>query len=384
MAIDFGAELDDYMKVTAQGRQSRQDQFEKEKFLKQLAIQEEQLNLQKQQNSREELGAPVDRAYKEALTKSSSIQSKYAEKVGPMQLRQQRLENQSKMIDIQNQKMNQGFMKGFFESYLEGGTEGADNFAYSTAGVDPKLAKKVKVSPRDLADVSYNNGQLSVDFRRPNEILKEVLDIQNAENTVKSNDPARKEAIELRKEMLAQDPIKDFIKIRTQVNYVDDFYQKYLNGDLESLVSLDQTLISSLNRTLEPDSVTREAEYLRSVLGSAVFNQLVANFTKLREGGEAIGPQERASIVQAMHLIANGRGKEFNTQIENYRGIAKKQDYDESLIFGEAYRPHVDYDTSAIVKNETNGKPKQVNKGSDSVDEGLIEAAFAPVRKKNG
>lgn len=379
-------EINDFLKVRESGQQAQREAFERQKFLEQLAIQKEQLGLAKKQDAREELGAPIDRSYKEALTKASKIESKYNEKLGPMKLRQQRLESQEKMIDIENQKMNSQFMKSFFEEYLKGGSEQADAYAYKVAGVQPGLAKQVGVSPRDLADVSYSGGKLSVDFRRPNEILKELLDIQNVENQVKGNDPLRKEAIDLRKELISQQPIKEYISARTKMNYIDELYDKYLNGDMKSLVTLDQTLISGLNKMLEPDSVTREAEFLRTTLGSAVYNQLVASFSKLVTGGEKIGPQERAALVQTLHIITNARGNEFNNQIQNYKDIAKAQGYDESLIFGQAYRPHEDYDTSLLVKSAATTQGVQGSmKNQPLLTSDDIEAVIAPSRKaKNG
>jgi len=130
-------------------------------------------------------------------------------------------------------------------------------------------------------------------------------------------------ALQIRGE-ISKDPIvKDFQFIKTNVEQMDTLLEKAKSGDLKGRNFLDQVLITTLQKTIDPPSVVRESEYARTPAGVALMNRLPALMEKVNLGGAGLTMGDREELVQVAKIIADVKGEAYNNQIGQYKELSK-------------------------------------------------------------
>jgi len=159
---------------------------------------------------------------------------------------------------------------------------------------------------------------------------------------------------DLRKEFIGRPEVKEFITIDTQVKSMDSLLNKALTGGKQNQLALDQALITMFNKLTDPQSVVRESEYARTPENLPFMNRLTGAIEKLQKGGAGITNQDRQALVLGAKIIANERGKVFNTTLDDYSEIASQTGLDSGIAtrkmdrFKEYEIPLVQNDDSKI------------------------------------
>ncbi len=86
-----------------------------------------------------------------------------------------------------------------------------------------------------------------------------------------------------------------------------------------------QAVINTFNRSMEPGSVTREAEYLRSTLGQSLFDSFAGRWNALTQGGPGVLEKNLADIVALSERIASETADLSKTNIDMIRGHAEEE-----------------------------------------------------------
>ena len=112
---------------------------------------------------------------------------------------------------------------------------------------------------------------------------------------------------------------------------MDALLQKALSGDVQNKVALDQALITMFNKLTDPNSVVRESEYARTPQNLPMVNRIQGAVQKLTKGGAGLTNKDREALVLGAKIIADERGKTYNTTLQEYGDLAGGYDLDPAL-----------------------------------------------------
>ena len=139
-------------------------------------------------------------------------------------------------------------------------------------------------------------------------------------------------ASKLRQEFINRPEVKEFVTVATNVRSMDSMLNSAIKGNINNRVALDQALITMYNKLTDPNSVVRESEYARTPENLPLFNRFGGALDKLKKGGAGMTNQDRQALVWGAKIIANERGKTFNTTYEDYNMLAREYGIKPELV----------------------------------------------------
>lgn len=161
------------------------------------------------------------------------------------------------------------------------------------------------------------------DFRKDAQSTAPVTNI-----TVQGNRDRTAE-FNLRKEFLALPEIKDYPTIEANSRRALAALKEQGKG---SNVAVDQTIIITLNKMLDPSSVVRESEYARTPQDLALLSKIKGKFDKLASGGAGLTPDERLALNRMITNFSTIASKQYNARAGEYRQLAKDYGFDPSRV----------------------------------------------------
>ena len=129
----------------------------------------------------------------------------------------------------------------------------------------------------------------------------------------------------LRKEFNALQEVKNYKTFSTQFATMSSVMDKI--KDFKSLNPADQALIMEFNKALDPASVVRESEYLRTPASMSILNKASAAASRLMQGG-VLNATERQALMQAATLMKNASKSQYDAVRAQYQDLAKQYGYD--------------------------------------------------------
>ena len=135
----------------------------------------------------------------------------------------------------------------------------------------------------------------------------------------------------LAKEFTAHPVVKTYLEIRPQLGRAKAAIDK-ARTDVGSMNAADQTLITVLNKVLDPSSVVRESEYARTPQGMSLINRLEGKWENLKSGGAGLNIEEREAIFEMVSKLYNVSEKLYKDEVKYYRGIAEDYGFDPDRI----------------------------------------------------
>lgn len=128
---------------------------------------------------------------------------------------------------------------------------------------------------------------------------------------------SRDYAKSMRDEIRLNPTLKDFKEINTKFAQLENSYNMYRNGQIDPGTA-DQALITLFNKMLDPTSVVREGEYIRTEQQQGLFRQIQGGLLKAWNGGAAIDDNARASIVELAREMAGEYNRRAQAELEPY------------------------------------------------------------------
>lgn len=113
---------------------------------------------------------------------------------------------------------------------------------------------------------------------------------------VKSQSGPRDYEMKVRKEFHALPNVKEFLGIKPQYDRMQAALSESKKGG--SLVAVDQALINTFNKMIDPRSVVMVSEYARTARDLSLVNQLKGKMEKLVSGGAGLTSEEREAIAR--------------------------------------------------------------------------------------
>jgi len=162
----------------------------------------------------------------------------------------------------------------------------------------------------------------------------EALGAQGLETTKKGAQERTKLAASLRTEANKSQEIKDFKVVDSNVDRMDTAIARALKNPTGSKVAIDQALVATFNKILDPGSVVRESEFARTAASLGLSQRIQGNLAKLAEGGAGLTPEVRADLVELAKEINNTAREKAQTQIDFFSGEATTAGIDPKRVVG--------------------------------------------------
>tara|TARA_R100000458_G_C8276089_1_gene251292 strand:- start:2481 stop:3443 length:963 start_codon:yes stop_codon:yes gene_type:complete len=158
----------------------------------------------------------------------------------------------------------------------------------------------------------------------------------------KPKDTSFKDIQSLRKEANNDPVIKDSKSINSAVSRMDNVWENYKKNPGESKNALDQALVITFNKMMDPGSVVRESEYARTPQGQSLISRMVGFAEKIKEGGVGLTDKEREEIVKISKQLQEGHNIEVQKIKSFYENEAIEAGLDPTRIFGREQKPKDD------------------------------------------
>lgn len=137
----------------------------------------------------------------------------------------------------------------------------------------------------------------------------------------------------LRKEMMANPYIRDFITVDEQYQRVLEIKEE--NKTNPNKIAVDQALITVLNKMLDPNSVVRPEEYNRTSRDMALMNAIIGKMDKITSGGAGLTEVERNAMFDMIGRYYDVSYRMANKAQEKYKNIAETRKYNVESVVGK-------------------------------------------------
>ena len=159
--------------------------------------------------------------------------------------------------------------------------------------------------------------------------------------------------------------VEEFRTIRSQVQQMDALLENSKKGDQRSNLALDQGLVITFNKVLDPNSVVRESEFARTPQGLSFTGRFQAAYDKFKKGGVGLTNRDREDLVKGAKIIADSRGIQFNKIGGQFARIADQLKVPRNIVLAgeKPYKP--------FFQSEQNNTVNKQNVQADEISQSV-------------
>jgi len=143
-----------------------------------------------------------------------------------------------------------------------------------------------------------------------------------------------KNEMSLRKEFNELQEVKEYSTINTKVRQMDRLVKSLKTDPEKSRIGIQQAVITIFNKMTDPQSVTRESEYLRTPEGQALLARVQGGIMKMQKGGAGLTDRDIVTLVSDAKLLANVSGEIFQGKKSFYDKLAEDYGFNKARITG--------------------------------------------------
>lgn len=158
-----------------------------------------------------------------------------------------------------------------------------------------------------------------------NRIQKRKIELAEATGKARADATGKdfRQESSMRKEFLDLPEVKQYPVIEQQAGRA----LKALSDPYKNKVAVDQSIITTFNKMLDPSSVVRESEYARTPQDMALLNRIKGKWDKLSTGGAGITDDERQAMSRMIKAFKSVADDQYNEQVKYYTGLSKRYGY---------------------------------------------------------
>lgn len=142
----------------------------------------------------------------------------------------------------------------------------------------------------------------------------------------------RRFGFDLRQQFLKE--TKDFPEVRRAAGKMNTALAETLSRPTGNRAAVDQAIIVTFNKILDPGSVVRESEYARTPETISALNRAKGFIGKLTRGGSGVTDEDRQDIVQLANRLLDAAGQEYDLQYRQTRDYAMALDIEPAFVLG--------------------------------------------------
>ena len=186
-----------------------------------------------------------------------------------------------------------------------------------------------------------------------------------------------KDETALRKEFQDRPIVKDFEILQPQYERVQTAMDRLYNQPEKDRewVAVDQTLITILNKMLDPTSVVRESEYERTPKNLSLLNRFKGMMEKWTTGGAGLTNKDRDEIAYMAEQFYDISKTKYENESSYFSDIAKDNKFNpyniirKGRVEGKAYKSRFDIPEQTYTAEQEDTAFDAL--GSDATDEDL-------------
>lgn len=135
--------------------------------------------------------------------------------------------------------------------------------------------------------------------------------------------------------------IKDYSTLRQNFATMENVLQDSLKNPNKSMIAVDQALINTFNKMVDPNSVVRESEYARTGEGQSKLAEVSGYIDKLQKGGAGLTPENRLEMYNVASSLMSAANDYYKEKRKNYEDISKEYKVSPNLVIGKdlSYKP---------------------------------------------
>lgn len=138
-------------------------------------------------------------------------------------------------------------------------------------------------------------------------------------------------------------------KLANAKSVYEDVQKRELAGEKVTYNALDQAIVISFNKYLDPGSVVRESEFARTPENAPMINKAKSLLPQAQKGGLKLTDADRQDFLRALEIMAREQGKYYDAEKTYYGNLANQYGISIDQVLG------ADYNFSE--KQTTGGKP---------------------------
>jgi len=161
---------------------------------------------------------------------------------------------------------------------------------------------------------------------------------------------------------------------------MDKAYSSWKSGEQSSANALDQALVNTFGRMVDPGATVREAEYQRTPENMSAVNRFDALWGRLSKGG-VLNDAEREDLMRVAKILGGARGKRYNETLSEYENLATQYGVEPSMVtrgmkpYEGAVTKSVTVDGNVVVPKEKESTIEAyLNKNPNKTREDIIRA----------
>lgn len=142
----------------------------------------------------------------------------------------------------------------------------------------------------------------------------------------------------LRNQFLTRPAVKERAVVQEQVQKAREALNEAKKGG--SLLAVDQTLITTFNKMLDPNSVVRESEYARTPQDMAFLERVKGGWEKLNKGGAGLSTDERLALGRMISRFDEASRAFYKNEEDSFRNLAGQYpDVQPDRVVGPSSQP---------------------------------------------
>ena len=141
-----------------------------------------------------------------------------------------------------------------------------------------------------------------------------------------------KTEMSLRKEFNSKPIVKDYVELSQRYGAMNTALAASNSKDKKSLLAIDQTLITTFNKMLDPNSVVREGEYARSIEGQSALANIQGKIDRVIQGGSGLTQSDRSEMVRVAEKIMNDMTTRYQKEADYYKEIAERSGVNPEMV----------------------------------------------------
>lgn len=205
-----------------------------------------------------------------------------------------------------------------------------------TTKMNPKLREKIR--SKSGFDPSVQDGQLvRLKIGPDGDVVDIKSDIGSLEG-IKTRTAQNKLVRDTRNDFDSKPIIKDTNEINSAISRMDSVWSNYQkNRSKKTLNALDQALVITFNKMLDPGSVVRESEFARTPQGQAILSRAEGFLDQLQAGGVGLTDLEREDILNTAKQLSEGQKSEARKVTQQFVREAEILGIDPKRIVGDFF-----------------------------------------------
>lgn len=131
--------------------------------------------------------------------------------------------------------------------------------------------------------------------------------------------------------------IKTFPEIQKSVDNMEAAFEAF-QADPSTFVAIDQALIASFNKILDPGSVVRESEFERTAQSLGLPQQIIGSLVKLAKGGAGLSNPDRLALVELARDLRAKAESRVDEKITEFETKAREGKVPRDFVLGGIQR----------------------------------------------